>query len=144
LNYIVKNNKFDRPFSEIRPGDYWESDARVVVANDRQLFAGWIGDHYPLHWDCGYAATTRYGSPILHELAVLSFAFGLVPLKAPQVITFYGLNRLMYVGDVVMASVRGLQNRKADYGRDSDGSVRDSAFERNASYGRRNFNASAG
>ncbi len=105
---------FDRPFSEMQAGDYWESVPRGVVASDRQLFAGWSGDHYPLHLDVGYAAATRYRLPILPGLAVLSLPFGLVPLQAPQVIAFYGLHRLRFInpvynGDVITFSVRSLQ-----------------------------------
>ncbi len=96
---------FDRPFSEIHPGDLWQSPERRIATQDRMFFATWSGDDYALHTDPSYAAQTRYGTPILHGLAVLSVSFGLIPLKAPHVVALYGLNHVRFVSPVFDDSV---------------------------------------
>ncbi len=99
---------FDRPYENFSIGDTYFSVPRTVVAGDLDTFADWSGDHYPLHTDSEYAQTTKYGQRILHGLGVLSLAFGLVPLKAPEVLALYGINHARFfrpvkIGDTVHA-----------------------------------------
>ncbi|WP_158246410.1 MaoC/PaaZ C-terminal domain-containing protein [Sulfobacillus sp. hq2] len=95
---------FDRPFDRIAVGDEYISPARTVTAEDLTVFANWSGDHYPLHTDEAFAAQTRYGQRILHGLGVLSLTFGLIPLKAPEILALYGLNRVRFIRPVTIGT----------------------------------------
>ncbi len=59
MTYAIKR------FEEFRVGDK-ESFSKTITEADMQTFAEIVGDHYPLHTDDAYAATTRYGRRIVN------------------------------------------------------------------------------
>lgn len=54
------------------------SQGRTVTESDILAFAGFTGDFMPLHVDEEYARSTPYGGRIVHGMAVLSMATGLI------------------------------------------------------------------
>ncbi|PSR29950.1 MAG: dehydratase [Sulfobacillus thermosulfidooxidans] len=95
---------FDRNFESFNLGDTYISSSRTIQPEDIDIFAEWSGDHYPLHTDETYAKSTRYGERILHGLGTLSISFGLIPLKAPEVIALYGLDHVRFLRPVTIGT----------------------------------------
>jgi 3-hydroxybutyryl-CoA dehydratase len=70
--------------------DFCESDVivtrgRTIDVGDLTAFAGLTGDHYPLHTDASYCASTSFGERIAHGPLTFSVAVGLVGMSG-----FYG------------------------------------------------------
>jgi acyl dehydratase len=57
-------------YETIQVGDTYTT-TRVLTADDVQTFAELTGDDNPLHVDPEYAATTRFGRPIVHGVLLL-------------------------------------------------------------------------
>lgn len=75
----------EKTFDDFALGDTIITRGRTVDIGDISTFAGLTGDHYPLHTDEGYAATTRFGTRIGHGPLTFSIAVGLVAISG-----FYG------------------------------------------------------
>ena len=58
-------------YESLRVGDSFSSE-RTVTADDVKLFADVTGDDNPLHVDAEYAASTRFGEPIVHGVFLSS------------------------------------------------------------------------
>ncbi len=57
-------------FASLQVGDAF-SVKRVLTAEDVRTFAALTGDDNPLHVDEEFAATTRFGKPIVHGVLLL-------------------------------------------------------------------------
>ena len=63
-------------FEDFRLGQCFVSEARLVTADDLELFANVSGDRHPLHIDAGYARGQGYGDRMLHGPFGLAGFFG--------------------------------------------------------------------
>jgi acyl dehydratase/putative sterol carrier protein len=66
-----------RFFEDFVVGQRFESGPRVITDADLKGFTEISGDRHPLHTDAEYAATTRFGSPIVHGPFGVAVFFGL-------------------------------------------------------------------
>lgn len=57
-------------YDTLQPGDTYQT-TRFLSAEDVRLFAQLTGDDNPIHVDEAYAATTRFGKPIVHGVLLL-------------------------------------------------------------------------
>ena len=57
-------------YESLQVGDSFSID-RHLTAEDVQTFADVTGDDNPVHIDSEYAATTRFGKPIVHGVLLL-------------------------------------------------------------------------
>lgn len=64
-------------FEDFAVGQRFHSAERKVTEDDLRTFAAVSGDTHPLHTDPQYAATTRFGRPVLHGPFGLAAFFGL-------------------------------------------------------------------
>lgn len=60
-------------YDSLQVGDTFKW-SRTISAADVQAFADITGDDNPLHVDAEYAATTRFGRPVVHGVYVLGLA----------------------------------------------------------------------
>jgi acyl dehydratase len=60
-------------YDSLQVGDGF-SATRTVSADDVRAFADVTGDDNPLHVDAEYAATTRFGRPVVHGVLLLGLA----------------------------------------------------------------------
>jgi acyl dehydratase len=74
------------PFSALREGLTFTTQARAVTEADVVAFAELTGDHHPQHVDAAWAAGSSFGEQIAHGLLVLSAAAGLVPFDPERVV----------------------------------------------------------
>lgn len=74
-----------KTFDDFQLGDVMKTRGRTVDIGDLSVFSGLTGDHYPLHTDEAYCATTRFGTRITHGPLTFAFAVGLVGASG-----FYG------------------------------------------------------
>lgn len=97
-----------RHFEDFRVGQRFSSGERSVTATDLAAFTELSGDAHPLHSDPAYAATTRFGAPILQGPFGLAVFFGLfheLGLAGESVVALLDTNwrylKPIYVGDAV-------------------------------------------
>ncbi len=64
-------------FEDLRQGQKWTSDSRVINQRDIFGFANLTGDHTPIHVDPEFAAETPFRQIIAHGLLGLSIMAGL-------------------------------------------------------------------
>lgn len=101
-------------------GDAWRSPGeRTITEGDVDGFAHLSGDHFALHTDPHWAATTRFGARVAHGLLVLSAASGLWHLAREVVVALYGLDHVrfvapVYIGDTVRVELTVLGVRPRD------------------------------
>lgn len=81
-HFIDPEPKF---FEDFEPGDSMTTRGRTVDIGDITNYAGLTGDHYQLHTDEAFMATSRFGKRIAHGPLTFSLAVGLVGLSG-----FYG------------------------------------------------------
>jgi acyl dehydratase len=112
---------FDRYFDELDEGD--SRSFRGVTITEAHLlgFAGVTGDHYVLHTDAEYAATTPFGQRVAHGLLVLSCGAGLVPLEPDRVVAFLGMTDVKFtaptfIGDTIHPEMTVLAKRESKAG----------------------------
>ena len=60
-------------YDSLQVGDGFKA-SRVLTSADVQAFADVTGDDNPLHVDADYAATTRFGRPVVHGVFILGLA----------------------------------------------------------------------
>lgn len=73
-------------FDELKVGDRWVGETRVVTEEDVLQFAQLTGDNDPLHTDPEYAKNTPFRQQIAHGLLGLAYVAGL-SIEAPGVHT---------------------------------------------------------
>jgi acyl dehydratase len=83
---------------------------RSLTAQDVETFGNLTGDHNPIHFDPVYAASTRFGRPIVHGLLVAAMFSGLMGQELPGPGTIYLKQELrflapVYVGDQITVTV---------------------------------------
>ncbi len=101
-------------FDAIKLGDRQTTRGRTITEADLVNFAGLTGDYYALHIDAEYAKNTRFGERIAHGMLVLSYSLGLVDLRSPAIIAFYGMDQLRFVlpvkiGDTIRAELEVIE-----------------------------------
>lgn len=84
---------------------------RVFTAADVEAFARLSGDDNPLHLDAAYAATTRFGRPIVHGALLGGLISALLGTRLPGPGTIYlsqsaSFRAPAYVGESVTAGVQ--------------------------------------
>jgi len=60
-------------YDSLQVGDGFKA-TRLITAEDVRTFADVTGDDNPLHVDPEYAATTRFGNPVVHGVFLLGLA----------------------------------------------------------------------
>ena len=106
----------DLTFEEIKVGDT-ASFERTIVESDVRAFAALTGDENPLHVDPGYAATTKFGKPLVHGMLLGGLCSALVGMHLPgkrclylsQSLTF---KKPVFIGDTVR--VQGTVSAKSE------------------------------
>jgi acyl dehydratase len=95
-------------FEDFVVGQRFSSKTREVTEHDLTTFARLSGDVHPLHTDAGYAATTRFGRPVLHGPFGVAVFFGLfheLGLVDESVVALLDTNwrylRPVHVGDTL-------------------------------------------
>lgn len=86
MSVSAESLDWSAPFSELREGLTFTTDARAVTETDVLIFAELTGDHHPQHVDAAWAAGSAFGEQIAHGLLVLSAAAGLVPFDPERVV----------------------------------------------------------
>jgi 3-hydroxybutyryl-CoA dehydratase len=94
-------------FEDLRVGDRWISDRRIVSTGEIKEFADLTGDFTPIHVDEEYALETPFRGIIAHGLLGLSLLAGL-STEAPRVdtvalvdISGWRFRNPLYVGDEI-------------------------------------------
>jgi acyl dehydratase len=111
---------FDRYYDELEVGD--QRVFRGVTISEAHVlgFAGVTGDHYVLHTDAEYAATTQFGQRVAHGLLVLSCGAGLVPLEPGRVAAFLGMEVRFtaptFIGDTIHPEMKIVSKRESSIG----------------------------
>lgn len=88
---------FDRWYDELQVGDRRSYRGVTITESTVYAFAGVTGDHYPLHVDAEFAASSRFGQRIAHGFLVLSASAGLFPMEPGVVVAFYGMDDVRFL-----------------------------------------------
>jgi acyl dehydratase len=111
---------FDKYYEELEVGERRIFSAITVTEAHVVGFAGITGDHFGLHMDAEYAATTQFGQRIAHGLLVLSCGAGLIPLERGRVLAFLGMKEVrflapVFIGDTIHPEmeVLGKEDKKS-------------------------------
>jgi len=91
---------FDRYYDELEVGERRVFSAVTITEAHIVGFAGVTGDHFGLHLDAEYAATTQFGQRVAHGLLVLSCGAGLIPLERGRVLAFLGMKQVRFLAPV--------------------------------------------
>jgi 3-hydroxybutyryl-CoA dehydratase len=91
---------FDRYYDELAVGDRRVFSGLTITETHVVNFAGVTGDHFGLHMDAEYAASTPFKQRIAHGLLVLSCGAGLIPLLPGRVQAFMGMDEVRFVAPV--------------------------------------------
>lgn len=119
--------KYDRvnlAFEDLKVGDRWVSDRRIISLGEIKEFADLTGDFTPVHVDEEYASETPFRGIIAHGLLGLSLLAGL-STEAPRVdtvalvdISGWRFRSPIYVGDEihVVTEVASIADHGRRYG----------------------------
>ncbi len=110
-------------YDEHEIGQAGETHGRTITETDLVMFAAFSGDWHLLHTNIEYAQTSRFGQRIAHGMLVLTVMTGLLELRAPYAVAFYGMDDLRllaptFIGDTVSATwrVADMQDRGGAHG----------------------------
>lgn len=108
------------PLQDMAVGDTAEL-TRVAAPGDVAEFIDSIGDHNPIHQDREYAASTRFGKPIVPGMWTAGLVSAVLGMKLPGPGCIYvsqqiAFTRPVYVGDRITARVEVVE-RLADRNR---------------------------
>jgi 3-hydroxybutyryl-CoA dehydratase len=81
---------------------------KTLTQADVTLFAGITGDFNPLHMDHAYAATTRFGQPVVHGALLAGLVSAVLGMHLPGPGALYASQRLdfkrpVFIGDTITA-----------------------------------------
>jgi len=112
---------FDRYYDELAVGDRRVFSGLTITETHVVTFAGVTGDHFGLHMDAEYAASTPFKQRIAHGLLVLSCGAGLIPLLPGRVQAFMGMDEVRFLapvffGDTVHPVMEVLAKRDKEQG----------------------------
>ena len=82
--------------------------SKTITQADVTLFAGITGDFNPLHVDHAYAATTRFGQPVVHGALLAGLVSAVLGMPLPGPGALYASQSLafrkpVFLGDTVTA-----------------------------------------
>ena len=82
--------------------------SKTITQADVTLFAGITGDFNPLHVDHAYAATTRFGQPVVHGALLAGLVSAVLGMHLPGPGALYASQSLafrkpVFLGDTVTA-----------------------------------------
>jgi len=82
--------------------------AKTITQADVTLFAGLTGDFNPLHVDHAYAATTRFGQPVVHGALLAGLVSAVLGMHLPGPGALYASQSLafrkpVFLGDTITA-----------------------------------------
>lgn len=91
---------------------------KTITQADVTLFAGLTGDFNPLHVDHAYAATTRFGRPVVHGALLAGLVSAVLGMQLPGPGALYASQRLdfrrpVFLGDTVTAEVEVAEKDEA-------------------------------
>lgn len=108
-------------FEDFKVGEETITKGRTVTECDVVTFAGFSGDHHPLHTDREYAKGTIFGQRIAHGLCVMGIASGNIVESGilRQGIGFYGIEewkflKPCFLGDTIRVKLRVDQKTRHD------------------------------
>lgn len=106
----------DLLFENISVGDS-TSFERVFTEEDVRIFAELTGDRNPLHTDEAYAATTRFGKPLVHGMLAGALCSTLVGMHLPGKRCLYlrqslSFKQPVFTHDTLL--VRGVVSKKVE------------------------------
>lgn len=106
----------DLLFENISVGDS-TSFERVFTEEDVRIFAELTGDRNPLHTDEAYAATTRFGKPLVHGMLAGALCSTLVGMHLPGKRCLYlrqslSFKQPVFIGETLI--VRGVVSEKVE------------------------------
>ena len=85
-------------FEDFKVGQKIVTRGRTVTEADVTMFAALSGDWYGIHVNEELAKKTIFGGRIAHGFLVLSIASGFVTPYDMDVIAFYGMDKVRFVG----------------------------------------------
>ena len=95
-----------RYFEEFQQGEEFLSPGRTVTEADVVNFAALSGDWNDLHVNEEFARSSPFGRRIAHGALIFSISTGLAgqtdPSKYPDLIAYYGVDRLRFVRPVFL------------------------------------------
>ena len=95
-----------RYFEEFQQGEEFLSPGRTVTEADVLNFAALSGDWNELHVNEEFARSSPFGRRIAHGALIFSISTGLAgqtdPSKYPDLIAYYGVDRLRFVRPVFL------------------------------------------
>lgn len=83
---------------------------KTITQADVTLFAGLTGDFNPLHVDHAYAATSRFGQPVVHGAFLTGLVSTVLGMQLPGAGSLYvsqslAFKKPVFIGDTITAEV---------------------------------------
>ncbi len=111
-------------FSDIVPGQLFESPGRTLTETDHALFMMLCGDWHPIHADAEYARATPAGARLMHGSFGIALAMGLQtgamefadPILGALGIREWRFRKPLLIGGTVHATVEILSCRTTSDG----------------------------
>lgn len=85
-------------FEDFEVGDRMVSQGRTVTETHIVMFGGLSGDFHQLHTNVEFAREGPFGQRIAYGFLILTMASGLMELGDMDVIAFYGMDKVRFVG----------------------------------------------
>ncbi len=102
-----------RYFEEYQEGEVFRSPGRTITETDVVNFSALSGDWNELHANEEFARRQYFGRRIAHGALIFSVSTGLAaqmdPSQRPDLIAFYGVDRLRFVKPVFLGDTIRLQ-----------------------------------